>query len=154
MQEWPSAQSESGGSRKYWAKPSAGFIARRSWKEVKSAGESWAAQSLFSSGPKPAEQDHGSDPQGERDCYLIEAVYQDKQGAWTLWEDTVNRVLTWADIFTAQLPRESCTWNSSFNSEPPQMVWNWETRKRKEPPMQQRPNLFCLDVALLWCKVV
>ncbi|KAL7884727.1 hypothetical protein AOLI_G00074970 [Acnodon oligacanthus] len=37
--------------------------------------------------------------QVEQDCYLIKAVSQGKQGAWTRWEDTINREVTWADIW-------------------------------------------------------
>ncbi|KAL7847812.1 hypothetical protein AOLI_G00225300 [Acnodon oligacanthus] len=42
------------------------------------------------------------------DHYLIKAVSQGKQGAWTCWEYTINREVTWADIWQttveAQLP--------------------------------------------------
>lgn len=35
----------------------------------------------------------------EQEHYLIKAVYQGKQGAWTWWEDTIYRVITWKDIW-------------------------------------------------------
>lgn len=33
--------------------------------------------------------------QVEQDRFLIKAVSQGRQGAWTYWEDTVTRVITW-----------------------------------------------------------
>lgn len=35
----------------------------------------------------------------DQERYLIKAVSQGKKGAWTRWEDTTSRVVSWADVW-------------------------------------------------------
>lgn len=71
---------------------------------------------------------------GEQEQYLIKAVSQGKQGAWTRWEDTVNRVITWQDIWQAPQARLSFMVRAAYDTLPcPQNLSTWFGSEDKCP---------------------
>ena len=61
-----------------------------------------------------------------KDNYLIKAVSQGKQGAWIRWEDTINRVITWADIWRTPQSRLSFLVRAAYDTLPcPRNLAQW-----------------------------
>uniref|UniRef100_A0A3B1JJ67 Reverse transcriptase domain-containing protein n=1 Tax=Astyanax mexicanus TaxID=7994 RepID=A0A3B1JJ67_ASTMX len=72
--------------------------------------------------------------QVEQDRYLIKAVSQGKQGAWTRWEDTINRVITWTDIWRMPQSRLSFLLRAAYDTLPcPQNLSQWFGSEEKCP---------------------
>ncbi len=72
--------------------------------------------------------------QVEQDRYLIKAVSQCKQGAWTRWEDISNRVITWADIWRTPQSRLSFLVRAAYDTLPcPQNLSQWFGSEDKCP---------------------
>ncbi len=70
----------------------------------------------------------------EQDRYLIKAVSQCKQGAWTRWEDTINRVITWADIWRTPQSRLSFLVRAAYDTLPcPRNLSQWFGSEDKCP---------------------
>nr|XP_061819532.1 uncharacterized protein LOC133608354 [Nerophis lumbriciformis] len=61
-----------------------------------------------------------------QDQYWIKAVSQGKQGAWTRWEDTIQRVITWADIWRTPQSRLSFLVRAAYDTLPcPRNLAQW-----------------------------
>ncbi len=72
--------------------------------------------------------------QVEQDRYLIKAVSQCKQGAWTRWEDISNRVITWADIWRTPQSRLSFLVRAAYDTLPcPRNLSQWFGSEDKCP---------------------
>ncbi len=72
--------------------------------------------------------------QVEQDRYLIKAVSQCKQGAWTRWEDISNRDITWADIWRTPPSRLSFLMRAAYDTLPcPQNLSQWFGSEDKFP---------------------
>ncbi len=70
----------------------------------------------------------------EQDRYLIKAVSQCKQGAWTRWEDTINRVITWVDIWRTPQSRLSFLVRAAYDTLPcPRNLSQWFGSEDKCP---------------------
>ncbi len=72
--------------------------------------------------------------QVEQDRYLIKAISQCKQGAWTRWEDISNRVITWADIWRTPQSRLSFLVRAAYDTIPcPRNLSQWFGSEDKCP---------------------
>ncbi len=72
--------------------------------------------------------------QVEQDRYLIKAVSQCKQGAWTRWEDISNRVITWEDIWRTPQSRLSFLARAVYDTLPcPRNLSQWFGSEDKCP---------------------
>lgn len=107
--------------------PSIGCSIRRSWKGR--AGFSFGEPVKFwskTSGNERKTMIMEEVSLVELECYLIKAMSQGKQRAWTWWEDTIHRAITWRDIWKTPQAWPSFLVRAVYDTLPcPQNLSQW-----------------------------